>query len=62
MMIPAMLKIQLPNRDSSFEPAPRFASNAEIELADRLRRRLEERYFEASAAPSTSPVRSGKDH
>jgi hypothetical protein len=61
-MIPAMLKIQLPHRDSGFEPAPRFASNAEIELADRLRRQIEERYFEASAAPSTSPARSGKDH
>jgi len=62
MMITAMLKIELPYRDSGFEPAPRFASNAEIELADRLRRQLEERYFEASAALSTSPVRSGKDH
>jgi hypothetical protein len=61
-MIPAMLKIQSPNHDTGFEPAPRFASDAEIELADRLRRQLEERYFGASAAPSTSPVRSGKDH
>jgi hypothetical protein len=62
IVIPAMLKIQLHNRDSGFEPAPRFASNAEIELADRLRRQLEERYFETSAALSTSPMRSGKDH
>jgi len=62
IVIPAMLKIQSPYSDSGFEPSPRFASNAEIELADRLRRQLEERYFEASAALSTSPVRSGKDH
>jgi hypothetical protein len=62
IVIPAMLKIQLPNHDTGFEPAPRFASDAEIELADRLRRQFEERYFGASAAPSNSPVRSGKDH
>jgi hypothetical protein len=57
-----MLKTQSPYRDSGFEPAPRFASNAEIALADRLRRQLEERYFEASAALSTSPAQSRKDH
>jgi len=60
-----MLKIQLPSYDAGFEPAPRFASDAEIELAEQLRRQLEERYFGASAAPltpSTPPVRSPKDH
>jgi hypothetical protein len=57
-----MLKTQLPSYDAGFEPAPRFASDAEIELAEQLRRQLEERYFGASAAPSTPPVRSGKDH
>jgi hypothetical protein len=57
-----MLKIQLPNYDTGFEPAPRFASDAEIGLAEQLRRQLEERYFGASAAPWTPPVRPGEDH
>jgi hypothetical protein len=57
-----MPKIHLPNHDTGFEPAPAVASDAEIELADQLRRQLEERYFGPSAAPSTSPVRPGKDH
>ena len=61
-MIPAMLKIQLPNHDTGFEPAPQFASAAEIELADGLRRQLEERYFGHVTAPSTPPARSDKDH
>ena len=56
-----MLKTQLPSYDAGFEPTPRFASDAEIELAEQLRRQLEERYFGASAT-ATSPVRSGKDH
>jgi hypothetical protein len=58
----AMLKMQLPNRDTGFEPVPRFASEAEIKLAEQLRHQLEERYFGRAAAPPTSPVRSGKDH
>jgi hypothetical protein len=57
-----MVKTQLPNHDTGFEPAPRFASDAEIELAEQLRRQLEERYFGRAAAPSTPPVQSGKDH
>ena len=56
-----MVKIQLPNKDA-FEPAPRFASDAEIELADRLRRQLEERYFGLPDAASSSPVRPGKEN
>jgi hypothetical protein len=56
-----MLKTQLPSHDAGFEPAPQFASDAEIELADQLRRQLEERYFGSSAPPSTPPGRSGKD-
>lgn len=56
-----MPKIQLPNGRASFDPAPQFPSDAEIELAEQLRRQLEERYFGSSATP-TSPVRSGKEH
>jgi hypothetical protein len=57
-----MLKTQLPSYDTGFEPAPRFPSDAEIALADELRRQLEERYFGHAAAPSTSAPRPGKDH
>jgi hypothetical protein len=57
-----MLKSQLPSRDTGFEPAPSFASDAEIELAEQLRRQLEERYLGQAAAPSTAPVRSDKEH
>jgi hypothetical protein len=57
-----MLKIHLPNQDTGFDPAPRFASDAEIELAEQLRRQLEERYFGASATAQTSPAQSAKDH
>jgi hypothetical protein len=57
-----MLKIQSPSHDTGFEPAPRFASDAEIALADELRRQLEEQYFGRSAATSTSPERPDKEH
>jgi hypothetical protein len=43
------------------EPAPEFASDAEIALAERLRRQLEERYFGRTAAPALSLVRPDKD-
>lgn len=36
--------------DISAEPPPQFASGAEIELAEKLRHQLEERYLGASAA------------
>jgi hypothetical protein len=35
------------------EPTPKYASDAEIELAEQLRRRLEERYRETPATPSS---------
>ncbi len=38
------------NRDTGVEPAPRFASDPEIKLAEQLRHRLEERYLAPSAA------------
>jgi hypothetical protein len=40
--------------ESSGEPTPAFASDAEIELAARLRHQLEARLLETSAAPSSS--------
>ena len=57
-----MLKMLSPGPEAGFEPAPRFASDAEIALAERLRRELEERYFGRSAS-ATSQTRAGKqDH
>jgi len=55
-----MLKIQLHNHDASAEPAPSFASDAEIELAEQLRHQLEERYLGVSAAPPPLQERSGE--
>ena len=52
-----MLKMLSPGPDVGFEPAPRFASDAEIALAEQLRRQLEEFYFgrTASAISKTGP-------
>jgi hypothetical protein len=55
-----MPKIQLHNRDASVEPTPRFASDAEIRLAEQLRYQLQERYLGPSAARSPLQARSGK--
>jgi hypothetical protein len=55
-----MPKIELHNRDTGVEPAPKFASDAEIALADRLRHQLEERYLGASAARLPLKARSGE--
>ena len=45
--------------DAGREASPDFASHEEIELAERLRRKLEERYLGPSAPPS--PVQNGSD-
>ena len=57
-----MLKIQLHSHNASAEPAPSFASDAEIELAEQLRHQLEERYLGPSAAPLPLQERLGKGH
>jgi hypothetical protein len=57
-----MLKIQLHNHEASGEPAPRFASDAEMALAEQLRHQLEKRYLEPAAEPSPSTTRSGESH
>jgi hypothetical protein len=59
---PVMLKIKLQNLDTSVEPTPRFASDAEIQLAEQMRYQLEERYFGPSAIPSPLQTRSGEGH
>ena len=61
----AMLKILhrlkiLRRAATSMEPGPTFASDAEIELAAKLRQQLEERYFEASLDPSSPMNRLDK--
>ena len=48
-----MHKSQFRDRDTIIEPAPRYASDAEIELAQRLRHQLEERYFGSPDALAT---------
>ena len=55
-----MLKIELHNKDTGNEPAPRFATDAEIALAEQLRYQLKERYFGPSAARSSLKARSGE--
>ena len=57
-----MRKNQLPDREASVEPAPLYASDADIELAQRLRHQLEERYLGSSGAPSPLRYRKGDNH
>ena len=57
-----MAQIKLHSQDASVESAPSFASDAEIALAEQLRRQLEERLLGPSAAPSPLPARSDEDH
>jgi hypothetical protein len=48
-----MHKSQLLTHDATVEPAPLYASDAEIELAQQLRHQLEARYFGSSEASPT---------
>jgi len=57
-----MVKIELHNYDAGVEPAPSFATDADIALAQQLRHQLEERYLGASAEHSTLEPRSGEVH
>jgi hypothetical protein len=57
-----MLKLELYNRDTNGDPAARFATATEIEIAAQLRHQLEERYLEPSAPSTPLHDRSGKDH
>ena len=56
-----MPKVQLHNHDASVEPAPAFASDAEIALAEQLRHQLEERYLGSPATPLPVQASSGED-
>ena len=57
-----MRKKELSDREASVEPAPLYASDADIELAQRLRHQLEQRYLGASEAPSPLRYRKGDNH
>lgn len=52
-----MPDLELYNGEANIDPPARFATDEEIELADRLRRQLEERYL-ASAPPSAMQPKS----
>jgi hypothetical protein len=52
-----MLKIELHNHDANGDPAPSFATDAEIEIAEKLRHQLEERYLAPSAPYAALRVR-----
>ena len=56
-----MLKIELYNHDNIGDPLASFATDAEIEIAEQLRRQLEERYLGPSAPCSPLRARSDKD-
>lgn len=57
-----MRKNELSDRDASVEPAPLYASDADIELAQQLRHQLEERYLGPSQAPSSLRYRKADSH
>jgi hypothetical protein len=56
-----MSKSQFRDRDTLVEPAPLYASDADVELAQQLRHQLEERYFGSSESSPTQD-RSGEKH
>jgi hypothetical protein len=53
-----MHKSQFRDRDAIIEPAPLYASDADIELAQQLRHQLEQRYF---GSPEASPTKGRPD-
>ncbi len=57
-----MLEIEPYNRDTNGDPAAAYTTEAEIEIADQLRHRLEERYLAPTAPSWPSRVRSGESH
>ena len=55
-----MLKIELHN-DTNGDPAPSFASDAEIQIAEQLRHQLEEQRLAKSAGAPPSPSPSSEN-
>lgn len=58
----AMPKIEPHNRDTNGDPAPAFATDAEIEMAERLRHQLEEQRVAPPAAPPPPRARASDGH
>jgi len=57
-----VLKTEPNNQDIHGDPPARFATDAEIKIADQLRRQIEERYLALSATSSPLLARSGQPH
>ena len=55
-----MPRVQLHSHAAGVEPAPAFASDAEIALAEQLRHELEKRYLGSPATPLPMQA-SGED-
>lgn len=55
-----MWNAELRNCDVDSDPVPMFASDAEIEIAERLRHQLEQRYLALAPAPMPSLKDSGE--
>jgi hypothetical protein len=55
-------EIELHDHEIRVEPAPKFASDAEIKLAEQLRYQFKERFLGRSAAPSTLPAHPAEAH
>ena len=54
---PTMVKIEQYDHERNTDPPAAFATDAEIEIAERLRRKLEARYLaESDAAPPLAGV------
>jgi hypothetical protein len=56
-----MRKTELYKPDAGAEPQACFATDAEIEIADKLRHQLEERYLASTVPASPSQQCSGED-
>jgi hypothetical protein len=57
-----MLKIELHNHKADVDPAPSYATDAEIEIAEQLRHQLEEQHLAKSARAPPSATRSNESH
>ena len=51
-----MRDITLPLDEALEDPPPRFPTDADLALAERLRRKIEERYLGAAASPALPPA------
>ena len=57
-----MLNAKLQDHDASGAPAARYATDTEIEIADRLRHQIEEHYLARSAPSAPGRTGSGDTH